>query len=107
MALEDNTKKDLAQMVRDLEAKVKELQAVEKQQSASLENLKEPAIGLSKDENGTYILVKIKYDIASKSAGIEALESTDTKDIALAFHKLKHYAGEKIMRKARGGKYDS
>ena len=106
MALEDNTKKDLANMVRELQAKVIELQGLEKQSTAKLDDLKEPAIGLHKDEAGTYHLVKIKYDAVSKAAGVEALESTGTKDVALAFHKLREYAGEKIMRKARGGKYD-
>lgn len=106
MALEDNTKKNLANMVRALEEKVKELQAVEKQQTSTLNELEQPAIGLHKDENGTYHLVKIKYDVVSKAAGVEKIESTETKDVALAFHKLKEYAGEKIMRKARGGKYD-
>lgn len=106
MALEDNTKKALAEMVRALEAKVKELQTVEKQQTAVLDELKRPAIGLHKDEKGKYHLVHIKYDIEKNAAAVEKLESLSSADPAIALWNLKKFVAETIMRKARGGKYD-
>lgn len=106
MALEDNTKKDLANMVRELQAKLLEMKPVESQLTAKLDELKLPAIGLVKDENGNYSLVKIKFDIEKNAAAIEQVENLESKDPAIASHKIKEFAMEKIVRRARGGRYD-
>ncbi len=106
MALEDNTKKALADMVRALQEKLKEMKPVESQLTAKLDELKAPAIGLHKDENGNYSLVKIKFDIEKNAAAIESLQDLESRDPAIATHKLKEYAMEVVMRKTRGGRYD-
>jgi hypothetical protein len=106
MALEDNTKKDLANMVRELEAKLKEMKPVEKQLTAKVDELKQLAIGLHRDENGKYHLVKIKFDAPSKAAGVDDIVDLSTTDPAIAFYNINKYVSEVIMRKLRGGKYD-
>lgn len=106
MALEDNTKKDLAQMVRDLQAKLKELKPVESALTSQLEDLHSNAAGLIKDSKGIYSIVKIKYDIEKNAAAIEKVESCETPDLALAQFQLNKFVVETIVRKARGGKFD-
>ena len=106
MALEDNTKKDLANMVRELESKLKEMKAAEKQLTASVNELKQYAVGLHKDENGKFHLVKLKFDAASKAAGVEEIVDLETSDQAIAAYNVNKYVAEVIMRKVRGGKYD-
>lgn len=106
MALEDNTKKDLAQMVRDLQEKLKELKPVESAQVSQLADLSSHGIGLLKDENGKFSLVKLKFDVSLNAAAIETLEHLNSTDPAIAHYKLTQYVAEVIVRKTRGGKYD-
>lgn len=107
MALEDRTKKELAQMIRDLETKLKEMKPIESALTSQLEELNYEAVGLVKNEKGQYRLVKIKYDIDKNAALIESIDNlNDTIDPAIAQYKLTQYAHENIMRKARGSKYD-
>lgn len=106
MALEDRTKKELAQIIRDLQEKLKEMKPVESALTSQLEDLHSPAIGLSKNAEGQYALVKIKYDVEKNAAAIEKLDQLESKDIAIAQYKLNQYVVETIVRKARGSKYD-
>lgn len=106
MSLEQRSKKELVELIHQLQDKLKELATVEKQATAKLEELKSPAIGLSKDKNGFYSLVKIKYDAEKNAAAIESIDKLDSRDEAIVVYKLKQYTVETIMRKARGGKYD-
>jgi len=106
MALEDHTKKDLAAMIRELQAKLIEMKPVESQLKADAQELKANAIGLHKDEKGNFSLVKIKFDLDKKAAAISEIESLGSSDDAIASYKLNQYASEMIMRKTRGGKYD-
>lgn len=106
MALEDNTKKALAQMIRDLQAKLEEVKPFESALSSQLEELHSHAVGLSKNEEGQYALVKIKFDVAKNAAAIEFVDQLESKDIAIAQYKLNQYVAETIVRKTRGSKYD-
>jgi hypothetical protein len=106
MSLEQRSKKELVELIHQLQAKVKELSHVETSITASLPELISPAIGLSKDKDGYYHMVKIKYDVDKNAALIENVEKIDSRDQAIVLYKLKQYAVETIMRKARGGKYD-
>lgn len=106
MALEDNTKKVLAEMVRNLEAKLKELKPVENQLKVETLELKQPGIGLHKDDKGKYHLVKISFDVEKKAAAISEVVNLNSTDPAIALYNLNKYVAETIVRKTRGGKYD-
>lgn len=106
MALEDRTKKELAQIIRELQDKLKELKPVESALTSQLEELHHDAIGLRKDEAGQYALVYIKYDAEKNAAAISEVKELETKDPAIAIYKLNQFTHETIMRKARGSKYD-
>lgn len=106
MALEDRSKKELAQMVRDLQDKLIEMKPVESALTSQLSELNSHAIGLTKDERGNLSLVHIKYDLEKNAAAIEKLTSLESFDYAIADFKLKQFVAEVIVRKTRGGKYD-
>lgn len=106
MSLEQRPKKELVEIIQELKEKLKEMKPVEKQLTAQLDELHQPAIGLHKDESGKYHLVHIKYDLEKNAAGIEKIEDLNTHDMALALFNTNKVVAEKIMRKARGGKYD-
>lgn len=106
MSLEQRSKKELVELIHQLQDKVKELAKVEKQATAQLSELEHNAIGLTKDKDGYYHMVKIKYDVDKSAAMIDNVERIDSRDQAIVLYKLKQYAVETIMRKARGGKYD-
>lgn len=106
MSLEQRTKKELVDLIHQLQDKVKEMKPVEKQLTAQLDELKAPAIGLHKDEKGVYHLIFIKYDIDKKAAAIENVTSLESTDPAIGLYNLNKYVSETIVRKARGGKYD-
>jgi acyl-CoA-binding protein len=106
MSLEQRSKKELVELIHQLQDKLKELANVEKQATAQLSELKSPGIGLIKDKDGYYSLVKLKYDSETKAAAVESIDKLDSRDEAIVVYKLKQYTVENIMRKARGGKYD-
>lgn len=106
MSLEQRSKKELVELIHQLQDKVKELAKAEKQVSSELAELKHDAIGLTKDDEGYYHMVKIKYDVDKSSAIVDTIDKIDSRDQAIVLYKLKQYAVETIMRKARGGKYD-
>lgn len=105
MSLEQRSKKELVELIHQLQDKLKEMKPVESAITAKLEELSAPAIGLHKDSDGFYHLVKIKYDVEKNAAGIEKVEKLDSRDEAIVTYKLNQYTNETIMRKARGGKY--
>jgi hypothetical protein len=106
VSLEQRSKKELVELIHQLQDKVKELAKVEKQATAQLAELEHNAIGLTKDKDGYYYMVKIKYDVDKSAAMVDNVERIDSRDQAIVLYKLKQYAVETIMRKARGGKYD-
>jgi signal recognition particle subunit SEC65 len=106
MGLEHRTKKELADMVRELEVKLKEVKHVESQILPQFAELEHPALGLTKDSDGYYHMVHIKYDLDKKTAMIDTTEKIETRDQAIVLYRLKQQLTEKIMRKARGGMYD-
>jgi hypothetical protein len=106
MSLEQRSKKELVELIHQLQDKVKELAKVETQATAQLGDLIHDAIGLVKDKNEHYSLVKIKYDVDKNAAMINTVEKLDSRDQAIVLYKLKQFTVETIMRKARGGKYD-
>lgn len=79
MSLENLTKKELADKVRELTEKLKEMRVVEAQVTASVETLKdgEIAVGVTKQEDGTFLLIKVVYDLKKNAAAI-----IDKKDIS-------------------------
>ena len=106
MSLESNfTKAQLAEKVRELTEKLKEMKGVEAQAKASVEGLKDghPAIGLAKDDNGRFKLVKIVYDLNKNSAAIIATEDFGS-DHQIAGGKLIKEAGN-IFLKSSESKY--
>ena len=107
MSLVDRTKKELVEIIHDLQEKLKELKPVESALTSQLADLHSDAVGLIKNEKGQYRLVKIKYDVEKNAAAIESLDPlNDTVDPAIAIYKLNQFTQETILRKARGSKYD-
>ena len=102
----DMSKKELLELVSDMEQKIKELSHVEKRTSADLAALPHPAIGLTRDKDGYYHMVRIKYNPETMAAMIESIDKIESRDLAIVMWKMKQEGLEKIMRKARGGKYD-
>jgi hypothetical protein len=105
MSLEQRSKKELVEIIHELKEKLKEVKGVEAQATATVEELKQYGVGLYKNNKGQYFLVKLRYDQVTKAAVVEALVDLHSTDPAIATFKLKEYAVETIMRKARGGKY--
>jgi hypothetical protein len=105
MALDQRSKKELVELIHQLQDKLKEMKPVESAITAKLEELNAPGVGLFKDAEGFYHLVKLKFDVEKNAAGIEKLDRIDSKDEAIVMYKLNQYAVETIMRKTRGGKY--
>jgi hypothetical protein len=106
MSLETNyTKTQLAEKVRELTEKLKEMRQVEAQVSASVETLKDgnPAIGLVQNENGMFQLVRIVFDLEKNAAAIIATEDYG-KDFQIAGGRLVKEAGD-VFLKASGSKY--
>lgn len=101
----DYTKDQLKEINRELKEKIKELKGVEKQITATAEDLKLLSIGVDKDIDGKFLLVYIKYDVSKNAAIIDKVEKLDTFDFAIASFKARELLVEKILRKARGDKY--
>lgn len=106
MAHNQMSKKELLDIIVELEQKLKEVQHIEKQVTAELTDLTKNAIGLVKDEDGFYSLVKIKFDNEKNAAAIDKLDRIETRDEAIVAYKINKFVQEEIIRKARGGKYD-
>lgn len=100
------SKAELIEFVGTLTKKLEELKHAEASQIAEIKNLKHAALGIVKDENGLYALVKIAYDLDQNAAQIAGVEKLNTRDEAIVLYQAKIYLGEKIFRKARGGVYD-
>lgn len=99
------THKEKDDLIRELKDKLSEVRGVEKQLNASSANLTSPAIGLHKDEKGSFALVEIKFDVESKAGTVSNLIQLDTTDPSIASYKLKEYVIENVFRKITGGKY--
>lgn len=106
MAHAQQSKKELLEIIEQLETKLKEVHHVEKQITAEAKDLTKNAVGLTKDKEGFYSIVKIKFDDEKNAAVIEKLERVDSRDEAIVAYKLNQFVQESIIRKARGGKYD-
>lgn len=105
MSLINKPKAELIELIRELQDKLAQVKNVEKQLNAEAKDLPNNAVGLHKDENGNFSLVKIKYDPQTQAVAIEQLEQIETKDQAIVLDRLKRYVGDNIFRKALGGKY--
>jgi hypothetical protein len=105
MEYERYTKKELAELIRQLKEKLTEVKGVEKQLNASHADLTSPAIGLHKDKDGKFFLVELKFEVESKAGTVSNLIALDSTDPSIASFKLKQYVIENIFRKITGGKY--
>lgn len=93
------------ELIKELKAKLKEMKAVEKAVKATAGTLSDKALGVHKDKEGKFHLVKINYDVEQNLAAIEKVEALQSYDYAIALHQAKIYLVEKILMKAVGGKY--
>jgi hypothetical protein len=95
--LESKNKKELVSIIEQLQAKLVEMQGVEAKQEASESNL--PGFGFSvvRNAEGTYQLVEIAFDSASKAAKVEKIEDLSTKDYAIAAHRAKMTLFDKVL----------
>lgn len=105
MKYEQYTKKELAEIIRELKEKLGEMKDVEQQVMATSEELKTPAIGVHRDAKGKYHLIEIGYDLEKNAAAIVTSTPLDTGDYAIASYKAKQFLIDKILNKAKGGKY--
>lgn len=100
MSLETNmSKKELADKVRELTEKLKEMRGVEAQVNASVETLKtgSPAVGIHRDDKGNFFLVKIVYDLNQNAAAI--IDKVELgRDQQIAGGKLVKEAGEAFLK---------
>lgn len=101
----DLTHKEKDELIKELKAKLKEMKTVEKELAVTAAELSSQSLGIHKDANGKYHLVEIKYDIEKNLAAIDKLEPLNTHDYAIALYQAKKFLVEKILEKARGGKY--
>jgi hypothetical protein len=106
MSLENLPKKDLADKVRNLTEIVKELKAenelLKAQNSANVAELQdgESAIGVARQEDGTFLLVKLVYDLQKNAAAIVTKEDI-SKDMQIAGGTMMKKIGE-VFYKAAG-----
>lgn len=98
MSLENLKKTELANMVRELKEKLSEMKSVEKQVNATAKELPKNAVSIIKDENGTYSIVKLKFDPESGAAAVDTIEAIG-KDTQIAGYTLQKYTVEEIFRK--------
>ena len=102
MASQTHQEKD--DLIKELKAKLKEMQKAEKQLEATAESLEFQALGVKKNEAGKYELVIVGYDADKGLAAISEVKELDTSYATAAF-KAQQYLIEKIMQKAKGGRY--
>lgn len=95
----NHNKVDLAEQVYTLKEKLKELTLVEKKQEQvekAVVAQAEFAHGLTKLDNGNYALVELSYDRKTGAAVISSVKDTGTKDVQIAYHKVRESSIEKV-----------
>jgi hypothetical protein len=97
MALEQRSKKELVEIIHQLQDKLKEMRGVEAQINTEVDTLKSPAVGAYKDKNGNYFMVNLVYDLDKNIAAIKSIDNLNTKDYAILVYKAKLYMGEVIQ----------
>jgi hypothetical protein len=102
MSLENLTKKELADKVRELAEKLKEMKVVESQVTASVETLKDgdSSIGIIKNAEGNFTIVKLVFDLEKNAAAIVGTEDLG-KDMQIAGGVMMKRIGE-VFYKAAG-----
>lgn len=95
-------KNQLAEKVIELSEKLAEMSQLEKKVVAEAGEMTDglPAIGMIRKEDGTFQLVRLKYDLDKNAAIIVGIEDLD-KDQHIAAGKLTKNAGE-LFYKAAG-----
>jgi len=106
MEYEKYTKRELAELIRQMKEKLTEVKGVEKQLNASNAELTSPGVGLYKDTAGKFFIVELKYDVESKAGTVSGLIDLHSRDPSIASFKLKEYVIENVYRKTNKGKYD-
>lgn len=97
MALEQRSKKELVEIIHQLQDKLKEMRGVEAQLNTEIESLNSSAVGAHKDKNGNYFMVNLVYDLDKNTAAIKSIDNLHTKDYAILVYKAKLYMGEVIQ----------
>ena len=91
--------KDL--IIDELKAKLKEMKSLEKQVETDASELSQLALGVHKDAQGHFHLIKIKYDVEKGIAAIEQSQDLHTRDYAVALYKSKEHL---VLNILKGGK---
>lgn len=102
MSLETNySKAELAEKVRELTKKLTEMKQVESQINASTETLKDgnPAVGIVKNKDGTFTIVKLVYDLEKNAAVIIGTEALG-RDMQVAGGTLMKRTGDAFYKAA-------
>ncbi len=101
MSLENLSKKELAEKVRELAEKLKEVKNVEHQVNASVETLKDgnKATGVVGNSNGTFTLVNLVFDLEKNAAAIISTELIGS-DGQIAAARLIKEAGQSFYKAA-------
>lgn len=92
--------KQLKDMVKDLGRQLKEIKEKEQLvQAQGSDNLDSPAISLTKEKDGTYKIVELKYNAITGEAKVTSIKPAShiPKDNAMALYELKRYVAEIIL----------
>lgn len=65
------TKTELEKEVRSLKSEIRELRKSSKAATGNLESLPFSGVGIAKDNDGKYNLVKLKFNLENNSAAVE------------------------------------
>jgi hypothetical protein len=106
MSLIQRSKKELVDLIHELQEKLKEVKQIETQVTTEAQELTTNGVGLVKSTDGYYSIVKLKFDVEKNAAVIDKVEKVETRDEAIVAYKVNQFMQEQIIRKARGGKYD-
>lgn len=103
-ALDRKSKKELIEIVVELSERLIKLKELDTQQNASETSRTYQALGVSKDGE-KYMLNFFSYDPKTKSSAFQTTLDLGSTDIAIATYQAKKYLIERIIAKAKGGKY--
>lgn len=98
MALDQRSKKELVEIIHQLQDKLKEMKQIETKVTTEEADLSRKAIGVHKDKNGNYFAVNLVYDIEKNAATIKSIDNLNTKDYAILVYQAKKYLGDVIAQ---------
>lgn len=98
MALEQRSKKELVEIIHQLQDKLKEMKQVEKQVTSEADLLSRKGMGVHKDKNGNYFIVNLVYDLERNAAAIKSVDNLNSKDYAILVYKAKAYLGDIVTQ---------